>query len=517
MTIPGEDPWPKNPAQRTPPRRSVRRLSGLDSGFLALELREQPMHIMALAILRPADNGEAPLRITLDDVRRHLSCRLDVLPAFRLRVTPVPFGLRHPVFVEPSDFDLDDHLSSATLPAPGGSQELDRLCASRAGRCLDRRHPLWHLTLVDGLDDGRQALVFEIHHCLMDGTATLTTFSRLFSSTAAKRGDLGCSLRPERPPSRCHLVIDAVVDQCRMLARLPALVRKTKRGADAIRETSARSTIPVPRPGADTPPCSLNAGFTSERRYARASLPLAAVKLVKDVAGVTVNDVVLSVVAGALRDYLEQRHDLPARSLVANVPVGMETAGDPCRAVGNRLARLVTSLATEVAEPWARLQAVSTVTRESKRCLDLSGREVMAEWLDIVPPAIARAAVRHSHRRRRSHPDRLDTNVTISNTRGPARRWSFGPAIVEEIYLTGPPNSGVGVTFSVWDYAGTLLVGILSFADSVEDPGELASGLSHSLGELVTIARCRQERSASLAGVASARIAGGTAGEHQAR
>ncbi|HET9117371.1 MAG TPA: WS/DGAT domain-containing protein, partial [Pseudonocardiaceae bacterium] len=262
------------------------------------------------------------------------------------------------------------------------------------------------------------------------------------------------------------------------------------------------------RPGADTPPCSLNAGFTSERRYARASLPLADAKLVKDVAGVTVNDVVLTIVAGALRAYLERRHDLPARPLLVNVPVAIETSGDPSRTVGNHLARLVTSLATDVADPWARLETISMVTRESKRRLDLAGREVIAEWLELVPPAIARVAVRRSHRRRRDSPDRLDTNVTISNTRGPAQRWTFGAAVVQEMYLAGPPNSGVGVTFVVWDYAGALLVGILSFADSVDDPGELANGLSRSLRELVTIARCRLERSASPAGVAGGRLAG---------
>jgi diacylglycerol O-acyltransferase len=300
-----------------------------------------------------------------------------------------------------------------------------------------------------------------------------------------------------------------VADQCRTLTGLPALVRKTKRGADAVRETSGDSPIAVPRPGADTPPCSLNAGFTRERRYARTFLPLADVKLVKDVAGVTVNDVVLGVVAGALRDYLMQRHDLPARPLVANVPVGMQTSSDPSHAVGNRLARLVTSLATDVAEPWARLQRISMVTRESKRCLDLAGREVMAEWLDLVPPTITRAVVRHNDRRRHGHPDHLDTNVTISNTRGPARRWTFGPAVVEEMYLTGPPNSGVGVTFVVWDYAGALLVGILSFADSVDDPGELASGLSRSLSELVTIAQRFQERSTSIVGAAGSHATGG--------
>lgn len=500
MTIPDEAARPYNRAERTPPQRSARRLSGLDAGFLALELREQPMHIMAVAVLRPAADGETSAQITLDDVRRHLARRLNVLPALRLRVQPVPLGLHHPVFVEASDFDLDHHLGSATLPAPGGSQELDRLCASLAGSCLDRRHPLWHLTLVDGLIDGRQALVFEVHHCLMDGTAMLTTFARLFAEEDPQPGGRCCGWRPERPPSRWRLIADAIANQRGMFAGLPALVRKTRRGRAVICQSTAGSSIAVPRPGADAPACSLNLGYTPERRFARASLSLADVKLVTDVAGVSVNDVVLSVVAGALRDYLEQRHVLPNRPLVANVPVGMKTPGDPARAVGNRFTRLATSLATDMGDPWARLQTISAVTRESKRRLDLMGREVLGEWLDFLPPAITCAVVRRGYRRRRSHPDHLDTNVTISNIRGPARPWCFGSAVVDEMYVSAPPNSGVGVTFVIWDYAGTLLVGILSFADSVADPGELAGGLSRSLSELVTIARCRRGSSASLAG-----------------
>ena len=464
------------------------RLSGLDDLFLSLELPEQPMHSMAVAVLRPTkDRSEAPISITVGDVRRHLTCRLDALPTFRLCVTPVPFGLHHPVFVEDSDFDLGHHLGHATLPAPGGSQELDRLCASLAEGCLDRRRPLWHLTLVDGLHGGRQALVLAVHHCLMDGAALLTTLSRLFSSDDALPPSPASGWCSVRAPGRWRLVIDAMVDHGWGLAQLPALIRKTKRGAAAVREASAGSSSAVPRPGLDTPPCSLNAGFTPGRRFARASLPLGDVKLVKDVAGVTVNDVVLTVVAGALRDYLEQRHDLPDRPLVANIPVGMEAPSEPSRAVGNRFTRLVTSLATNVVDPWARLQMISTVTRRSKRHLDLTGRETQGQWLDLVPPAVLSATVRRGQQRRRSHPDRLDTNVTISNIRGPARPWSFGSAVIEKMYLTAPPNSGVGVSFAVWDYAGTLLIGILSFADAVTAPAELAAGLSRSLDELVTV------------------------------
>jgi len=140
------------------------------------------------------------------------------------------------------------------------------------------------------------------------------------------------------------------------------------------------------------------------------------------------------------------------------------------------------------------------VTRESKAHLDLLGRELLADWLELIPPFVAGPAVRMGQKGRLKRPEKLDTNVMISNIRGPAEPWSFGSALVEEMYVTGPPNSGVGVTFVLWDYGGRLLFGILSFADSVDAPRELADGLHSSLCELTRIARRRALRGGDLAG-----------------
>ncbi|HMC09044.1 MAG TPA: wax ester/triacylglycerol synthase family O-acyltransferase [Actinomycetota bacterium] len=471
----------------------MRRLSGMDAGFLNLESPLQPMHTMALAILRPARSaGGMPVPVAMDDLRRHMASRLDELPQFRARLQWVPLGLNHPVLIEDPEFDLDRHLGQATLPAPGGPDELDRFYASLAGRPLDRRHPLWRLTVVDGLDGGRQGLVLEIHHALMDGDATLATLSCIFSGEDDSGEDgrgAAVAWRPERPPSRSRLVAGALRDLSRALGHLPDLVARTRRGNAAMKAHRARCAVSVPAPGRDTPACSLNRANTADRGYARASLPLEDVKLVKDVAGATVNDVALAIVGGALRAYLEDRNDLPARPLVASVPVGIEAPDAARRTSGNRFSRITTSLATDVADPWERLQAVSAATREAKAHLDLLGRELMADWLEVFPPFVVGPLVRRDRRRRLKHPERLDTNVMISNIRGPAQPWSFGAALVEEMYVTGPPNNGVGVTFVLWDYGGRLLFGILSFADSVEAPRELAEGLHGSLRELTQIAR----------------------------
>jgi diacylglycerol O-acyltransferase len=353
---------------------------------------------------------------------------------------------------------------------------------------------LWRITLIDGLADGRQAMVLEVHHALMDGFAIRTTLARIFSEE--KMALPSPSRQPGRMPRRVRLVTGALAHDAQALARLPELVGRTRRAAVAVRERRAGAAVRVPKAGVDTPFSVINDGFTPERRFARALLPLDEVLAVKDVAGVTVNDVALALVGGALRGYLQVRGALPDRPLVAFVPVGMEEPGVTPRAVGNRVSNLTASLATDVADPWERLQRISAVTAEAKACLDLAGRELVVDWLECIPPVLAGFMVRRGRAARRRSGTRrvkLDTNVVVSNLRGASVPWQLGPIAVEEMYVV-PPGNGVGVNFALWDYAGRLLFGILSFTDSIEDPGELAVRLSRSLDELVVVAERRRVR-----------------------
>jgi diacylglycerol O-acyltransferase len=472
---------------RTSSDSPVRRLSGLDAAFLNLEMSEQPMQIIALGLLR-ARTGRP---LTLEDLRRHLTARLDQVPLLRCRLVPVPFGLANPVLVDDPHFDLLQHLHRAILPQPGGQAELDVACAQLVSQGLDRGRPLWRITLIDGLTDRRQALVLEVHHALMDGFAIRTTLARIFS------GEPPGSPVPWQPgpmPGRVRLVAGALAHNAQALARLPGLIGRTRRGTVAVRQRLAEAAVKVPRAGVDVPPSAINSGFTPQRRFAEASLPLDDVLAVKDLAGVTVNDVALALVGGALRRFLQARGVLPDRPLVASVPVGMAESGSAPRAAGNRVAFLRTSLATEVTDPWERLQRISAVTTEAKKCLDLQGRELLADWLTSIPPILAAPLARRSEAARRrpgKRPVKLDANVVVSNVRGPSVPWQLGSTVVEEMYMA-PPGSGAGVNFLLWDYADRLLFGILSFTESIDDPGELAMHLSRSLEELVAAAELRR-------------------------
>jgi len=468
----------------------MRRLGGLDSGFLNMELPNQPTNTMALGVLRPAMGADgSPDLITLDYVREHMARRLGELPSFRWRVEPVPGKIHHPVYIEDPDFDLDYHLHETTVDAPGGRDEVDALFAGLAEHRLDRRHPLWQIWLVHGLADGRQAVIVKVNHCMMDGVGALTTFSRIFSGTDHVVARPPEAWHPEPVPGATRLVLDALGDHARSLGRLVAIARKTRRNLKALKAYEATAPIRVPKPTKDTSPCSFNDAFTARRAYSRTELALADVRLVKDAAGVTINDVALATVAGAARGYLLARHDLPDRPLTVSIPIGFDPDDDPTRQFGNRFASMTSTLATDIADPWERLQVISRVTAESRRAVDVLGPELMPDWLEFFPPFVAERAMRSHNRSRRQHRETADVNILVSNLRGPTERWHFGTAEVEGLNLSGPPTNGVGSNVMLWSYADHLILANLSFADSLEAPHELSDRFHDALAELVDLAR----------------------------
>jgi diacylglycerol O-acyltransferase / wax synthase len=237
---------------------------------------------------------------------------------------------------------------------------------------------------------------------------------------------------------------------------------------------------------------TLNHAFTPARRLARTALSVERLTRVKDTAGVTFNDVLLALVGGSLRAYLQSTDELPELPLVASVPVAMDHPGASGRTFGNRFGRLTTTLGTDIADPWERLRFVSAVTADAKRLLARTGPELLAEWLDQLPPAVLDRGVRHHERRRRTHPEKFDANIVVSNIRGPRQPCVLSSAMVEEIYVLGPPNNGVGVNVVLMDYGDRVFVGVLSFADSVDAPAEITGGLGRALDDLAAAAEDRR-------------------------
>lgn len=456
------------------------RLSGEDAGFLYMDPPGQPMNTMAVGVLAPTDG--AP--VTLDDLASHLEDRLDQLPSFRWRMVRVPLRLHHPVMVDDPDFDLAFHLRHERVAAPGDPAALNALFARIAERHLDQRHPLWQATLVDGLEGGRQAVILKYQHCLADGVAAYTIFSRVFSDEVRDPLPGAGPFAPAPLPGRVRLIGSALADHARALARLPRLAATTRTRTAAVKARRARAEVATPGFSGEAPWCVLNDAFSPPRAYVRAELPLAGLKQIKATAGVTLNDVILAVMAGACRRYLEAHGGAPTLPLLTSVPVSDEPADAPLRQHGNRFWSFTTSLATDVEDPWGRLAKISAVTREAKEQLSILGTDLMPAWLDVVPPLVAEPGARALVGRLKASTDRVDANILISNIKGPDQPWTLFGRTVEDLHVDGPPSNGVGCNVMVWSYGDRMLLGILAFADALRDPDLLSRSITESFEEL---------------------------------
>jgi len=465
----------------------MQRLSGLDAGFVYMETPTLHMHTLKLAVLDPpAGVGAGSFEFMRDEIGR----RLHLLPPLRRRLVDVPFGFHHPVWIDDPDFDLTHHVHRVVVRAPGGRRELDELVGRLASRPLDRRRPLWEMYVVEGLAGGRIAVLVKIHHAVADGNAASALLVNVMTDSAADHGPPPTMpFRPEPVPTGSQLLLAALVDHLRQLGALPRLVAHTLRNLRLLVAHRRVSSVTPPRPMLDTPRTVFNAALTADRAFATTSIALADARAVRAALGVSLNDVVLGLVAGSLRGYLLERGALPPRSLVAGVPVGADDAAvaagtaEP-RLGGNRVSNLFTTLATDVDDPVERLRAIHRVTAEAKEMQRLLGTDTFASWVQYTPPRPYAWVVRQFSRRRLA--DRLAPaiNVVVSNVPGPRAPLFAGGAPLVELYSVGPVLEGIGLNVTVWSYTDRLYVGVLSCPATLPDPERIADGMVAALAEL---------------------------------
>ena len=253
-------------------------------------------------------------------------------------------------------------------------------------------------------------------------------------------------------------------------------------GAERRKHGVAASRSEPPLPLHHIPKTSFNVSLTSERTFAMTKLPLEDLKSIRRTAGTTLNDVYLCVCAGALRRYLLDRGELPARPLVASVPVS--TDPNVARMSGNRVDNLYVSIGTDIADPVQRLEHIRSMTAASKEVRRVLGHDLFEQRADFVPPQIYHSAVQlwtRSHLADRVHPP---LNVVLSNVAGPRERIFFGPIQIEALYSVGPILEGIGLNITAWSYEQTLGVSVLGSPVSVPDPWLIVDALHAALEEL---------------------------------
>ena len=461
---------------------------GLDAKFLYSETPTAHMHTLKVAVF---DVASVPGGLSFEEITTHLERRLDRLPPLRRRVVPVPLALGHPVWIDDPDFDIRRHVHRQPVDRPGGDHELATLVAHIAGRPLPRDRPLWEITFVEGLAGSRVAVVAKIHHAVADGATSVALLLQALASGAPN--GMRQTWQPEPVPGRRTLLRIAFKGHLRRLQRLPWLAARSLTGLRqaAARRRAAQVKPPLPL---STPRTPFNVSLTPERTFAMTTLPLDDLKAVRRTYDTTLNDVFLAVCGGAVRTYLLGLDALPARPLVASVPLAT-TLDSPDRG-GNHVDNLYVTIPTQITDPVERLRHISAVARGAKEMRAALGNDLLEERAEIVPPQAYSLVIKAWTRSKFADKVRPPVNLVLSNVPGPPERLRVGSAGLEAIFSVGPILEGIGCNITAWSYGANLHVSVLGCPRSLPDPWPLAEALHPSLAGL-TAAAAQVPRSAA--------------------
>lgn len=463
----------------------MQRLTGADATFLYMQSPSAHVEIAASIVV---DTSELPTgEALLDHARAWLEPRLHLAPALRRRIVRVPFELDHPVWIEDPDFDLDYHLRHLALPEPGSMQQLGDQVGRLLSRPLDHSRPLWELYLVEGLEGDRGAIFLKTHHAAVDGVAAFNLITSLvdFSADAAPPPPPDEPWQPDHVPSDLELVAGATANLVRQPVRGLKAMGRLASSARRARSRHGSATAVLGQLGA--PPTRFNDVIGPHRRVRFLDVDLATVKDLKNASGVKLNDVVLAIVGGALRRYLDRHGELPDEPLVAFVPVSGRAEGGPGdNTEGNQTSMMHVELATDEPDPLARLGRIAEASRVAKeRHADL-GPSALVDLSEFSGPALASAALRVVDALRLAERTRLGGNVVVSNIPGPPIPLFTAGAPISRIYPMGPVAQGSALNITLLSYLDTLGFSIVADRDLVPDLDDLVDDLRASFDELST-------------------------------
>ncbi|MGH3558314.1 MAG: WS/DGAT/MGAT family O-acyltransferase [Mycobacterium sp.] len=439
-----------------------------DSIFLLTESREHPMHVGGLQLFEPPE-GAGPEFAR--EVYEALVAQRDFQPTFRKRPAQLLGGIANLgwSYDDETDVDIDYHVRRSALPQPARVRDLLELTSLLHGTLLDRHRPLWEGHFVEGLNDGRFALYTKFHHALVDGVSAVKLMQRTLSTDPNDPDLRAIWTLPRRHHSDGRSRLQMLTQAAKSVAALAHSTWPLARSA----LVEQQLTLPFAAPRT-----MLNVRIGGARRCAAQSWSLDRVKSIKQAAGVTVNDVVLAMCAGALRYYLTDQRALPDTPLVAMVPVSLrkEDEGD---SGGNMVGSILCNLATDVDDPVNRLAAISESMRRNKKvfselprlqALALSALFIAPLGLAAIPGVVSSA--------------RPPFNIVISNVPGPTEPMYWGGARLDGNYPLSIALDGQALNITVVNNAGNIDFGLVGCRRSVPHLQRLLGHLESSLKDL---------------------------------
>lgn len=460
------------------------RLNPLDVSFLYLEESTTPMHVGGVSVFAIPDDG-----FDYDRLVALIKQRIAFVPRYRQRIRWVPGHLASPVWVDDEHFDISYHVRRSALPRPGTDEQLRDLVARVMSRPLDRNRPLWEMYLVEGLEGGRFAVLSKTHHAMVDGVSAVDIGQVILDTEPIPRETPPDTWRPTSEPSRLELVAGAVGD---LVRRPTAVVDSVRGGVGDVRRTAGRAAraaggvLAMVRTVARSAPSSpLNAEIGEQRRYATADTDLDDYKAIRKSHGGTVNDVVLAVVAGALREWLMTRGEaVSGKSVVrAMVPVSVRS-DEHSGTLGNRVSSYLVDLPVGEPSPVMRLHQVSYAMKAHKETGQAVGADALVGAAGFAPPTLHALGARVG-----SSLSRRVFNLVVTNVPGPQFPLYAGGARLLAAYPVVPLAKGQAVSIGLTSYDGGVHFGLNADRDAMPDIDVLAQCLVESLAELRSTVR----------------------------
>jgi WS/DGAT/MGAT family acyltransferase len=478
----------------------MRQLTALDQQFLALEDARHYGHVGGLAILDPSTTSRGEL--TLVDMCNLISERLPLVPPFRWRLQEVPLNLDYGYWIDDPNFDLEFHVRELALAPPGTDQQLSEQVGRIFSRPLDRSRPLWEVYLVHGLPKGRVAVMTKIHHAVIDGMSGAEILGALLDLSPDGRelppseetpgetapGQLELLARgllgvPRYPLRLLESIPRALpnVEEVPQLSSIPGLQAAGRAVADAQRLLGRRRVVGqrdlVP------PRTSFNGRVSPHRRFVFMRMSLDEVKEVKNAFGFTVNDVIVSICAGAVRRWLIKHKQLPAEPLVAQIPVSVRSEQQR-GTYGNRILLMTAPLFTNIYDPVARLQRTHEALAEMKERHRALPADLLRDANQFIPPALFSRAARLTFSLSSGKRGRPAWNLVVSNVPGPQIPLYMAGAKLEANYPISVVTDGMGLNITVMSYLGGLDFGIVADREQMPDVWSLTEWLREALEEL---------------------------------
>jgi WS/DGAT/MGAT family acyltransferase len=467
------------------PRYSYERLSAQDNSFLLFETPELPMHVASTQIFEMGPLETPDGGVDYREIKRFIASVLHQIPRYRQKLRWIPIE-NSPVWVDDEDFDIDYHVRHTSLPRPGSDAQLKQLSARVMAQQLDRRRPLWEIWVIEGLSENRFALISKIHHCMIDGSSGVDLGQILQSPTPERTIREAPPFLPRPEPTGIELMRDSLTRRLTMPLRALRGAREFRRETEdlwdelgvrarALRDMFAAQTAP----SSETP---INALLGPHRIFDWWNVPLSDVKALRRALGCTVNDVVLTVVTGAFREFLIRRQVRPEKiDFRIQAPVSVRRDEERGR-LGNRISAWLIRLPLEEADPLRQLERIHEITQELKENQQALGVEMMMQVMEVMPSALLSLGAQAASG---------SMNSIVTNVPGPQFPLYLLGAEMTAMYPQVPLLQNVGLGIALISYNGNVCWGFNADRELVPDLASFVGQIEASFARVAVAAEVK--------------------------